>query len=111
MNNEPVTQAPNMLCRYCHDAQSFVNKDQKLVRCAEPSGATSNPTGRCIQASVTMMKKPESHDPMKIITAASRWSFGPNRLSPYKNIPRNDDSRKKANTPSIARDVAITPPE
>ena len=37
MKKEPVTQAPNMLCRYCQPAHSFMRRDQKLVRRAEPS--------------------------------------------------------------------------
>ena len=58
-----------------------------------------------------MMKKPDSHEPTKTITADSQWIFCPNRFSPKRKIPRKEDSRKKANTPSIASAVAMTPPE
>src|ERR1700712_1783221 len=58
-----------------------------------------------------MMKKPEIQEPANTMNADSQWIFGPNFLSPNRKMPRNDDSRKKANTPSIASAVAITPPE
>jgi hypothetical protein len=35
----------------------------------------------------------------------------PESFLPNRKIPRNEDSRKKAKTPSIASPVAMTPPE
>src|ERR1041384_5792298 len=57
--------------------------------------------GCCIQASVTIMKKPDIHEPRKTMKAASQWTRWPKRFSPKRKSPRNDDSRKNAKTPSI----------
>ena len=102
MTNAPVMTAPLMLCAYCHHAHGFNINAQKLESCADPSAAVVYPTGCCIQASVTMMKNPLSHEPRKTATADHQWPRGPSRFSPYKNSPRKADSRKNANTPSIA---------
>ena len=56
------------------------------------------------------MKKPESHDPTNTMKAAHQWPLRPRRCSPNRNSPRNADSRKNENTPSIASGCAITPP-
>ena len=102
--------APLMLCAYCHHAQGLNTRAQKLDSCAEPSAARTYPTGCCIQASVAMIKKPDIHDPRKTATADHQWARGLSLFSPYRNNPRNADSRKNANMPSIARVCPITPP-
>src|SRR5215469_4799999 len=102
--------APLMLCAYCHHAQGFSTSCQKLLNCTEPSGLVAYPTGCCIQASVAMMKNPESHDPRNTATADHQCALGLSRCSPYRNRPRNADSRKKANIASIARVWPMTPP-
>src|ERR1700741_4990015 len=56
------------------------------------------------------MKKPDSHDPRKTATTDQQWALGLSRFSPYRNRPRNADSRKKANIPSRASVWPITPP-
>src|SRR6202158_3457742 len=63
-----------------------------------------------MKASVGRMKYPDNHEPTKTATADSQCAFGLNRFSPYRNNPRNADSRKKANIPSMARVWPITPP-
>ncbi len=57
-----------------------------------------------------MMKKPDSQDPRKTRKAAHQWPRGPKRFSPNRNSPRKADSRKNANTPSMARVWPMTPP-
>src|SRR6201989_2180580 len=111
MANAPVTTAPPMLWMYCQNAHSLSIRAQKLLSWAVPFGPISKPTGCCIQASVTMMKKPEIQEPRKTMTAESQWIFCPNLRSPKRKMPRKEDSRKKANTPSMASAVAMTPPE
>src|SRR5437879_9925250 len=69
MTNAPWMTAPLMLCAYCHHAHGFNINAQKLESCADPSAAVVYPTGCCIQASVTMMKNPLSHEPRKTATA------------------------------------------
>ena len=44
------------------------------------------------------------------MNAVSVCSFGPSFFSPKRNRPRNVDSRKNANVPSIASVWPITPP-
>ena len=57
-----------------------------------------------------MMKKPESHEPTNTANAAHQWPMRLSRRSPYRNNPRNADSRKNENTPSITSGCPITPP-
>ena len=64
-----------------------------------PSAARANATGCCIHASVTMMKNPESHDPTNTANPAHQCPQRLSRPSPYRNSPRNADSRKNENTP------------
>ena len=47
---------------------------------------------------------------MNIISEEIQCRRGPSRFSPKRNSPRNEDSRKKENTPSIASVWPITPP-
>src|SRR5215475_1184062 len=110
MTKVPVIKAPHILCAYCHHAHGFRISSQKLVSCTEPSGAIAYPTGFCIQASVATMKNPDSHEPKKTATADHQCAFGLRRFSPYRNKPRNADSRKNANMPSMASVCPITPP-
>src|SRR6266496_2535932 len=110
MTNAPVTTAPPILWAYCHHAQGFSTKAQKLVSCTVPSAAFAKPTGCCIQASVATMKNPESHEPRNTAIADHQCARGLSRFSPYRNKPRKADSRKKANIPSIASVCPITPP-
>src|ERR1700733_7367406 len=110
MTKAPVITAPLMLCAYCHHAHGFNTSAQKLSSCTDPSAALKYPTGCCIQASVATMKNPESHDPRNTASADHQCNFGPRRFSPYRNRPRNADSRKKANMPSMASVWPITPP-
>ena len=56
------------------------------------------------------MKKPDSHEPRKTRNAAHQWPQRLRRFSPNRNMPRNADSRKNENTPSIATGCAMTPP-
>src|ERR1051325_6288376 len=110
MKNEAVITAPLMLCAYCSSAQGFKSSLQKLVTWTLASAVRWNATGCCIQASVTMMKNPESHEPTKTRNADHQCPLGPSRFSPYRNNPRNADSRKNENTPSITSGVPITLP-
>ena len=68
------------------------------------------PTGCCIQALVATMKNPESTAPSATITADSQCRAGPRRRSPKRNSPRNEDSAKKAKTPSMNRVWPTTGP-
>src|SRR5215472_16332175 len=110
MTNEPVITAPHMLWAYCHQAQGFSTRAQKLESCAEPSAALAYPTGCCIQASVAMMKNPLVQEPRKTRNPAHQCPRGPNRFSPKRNRPRNADSRKNAKTPSMASVCPMIPP-
>src|SRR5579859_6674808 len=110
ITNAAVITAPLMLCAYCSSAQGFSSRPQKLVTWKLPSAPRWKATGCCIHASVTMMKKPESHDPRDTSTADHQCPLGPSRFSPYRNSPRNADSRKNENTPSITSGCPITPP-
>src|SRR5260370_1296191 len=56
------------------------------------------------------MKYPESHEPSHTRKPAHQWPMRPSFFSPNKNSPRNEDSRKKEKTPSIASVCPITPP-
>ena len=57
-----------------------------------------------------MMKKPEIHEPTKTMNAAPKCASSESRFSPKRNRPRKVDSRKNANTPSIASGWPMTPP-
>src|SRR5258708_24140914 len=57
-----------------------------------------------------MIKNPEIHDPRNTRNPAHQCPHLPRRFSPYRNSPRNADSRKKENVPSIANGCPITPP-
>src|SRR3954465_10329166 len=100
-----------MLCMYWSRPQGLSSSFQKLTTSNCPFGKRLYATGCCIHASVTMMKKPEIHDPSQTITAENQCMRLEMRFSPYRNKPRNADSRKKLNTPSIARGCPITPPD
>src|ERR1700731_5490170 len=102
--------APHMLCAYCSHAQGFSSRPQKLVSSNLPSGNNLYATGCCIQASVTMMKKPDIHEPMKTMTAEPQWAHRERRFSPNRNRPRKVDSRKNEKTPSIASGCPMMPP-
>ena len=56
------------------------------------------------------MKYAESHAAKKTISEDAQKSRGPTRFSPASMMPRKDDSRKNAKTPSRARVCPITPP-
>ena len=56
------------------------------------------------------MKNPEIHDPSQTRNADAQCARGESRFSPKRNNPRNADSRKNENTPSIASGCPITPP-
>ena len=99
-----------MLCAYCHHVHGLKMRPSQLFRTISPFGPSVYPTGCCIQPSVAMMKKPESHAPMQVIRVANQCSFGPSRFSPNSTSPRNVDSRKNENTPSMARVCPMTPP-
>src|SRR5947208_13650188 len=106
---DPVTTAPIMLCAYWMSAHGFVSSPQKLDTLYPPLGSRTYATGCCIQASVTMMKKPDSHDPRKTRKPAHQCPHRPSRFSPYRKRPRNADSRKKQNVPSMASGCPMTP--
>jgi hypothetical protein len=57
-----------------------------------------------------MMNQPDSHEPAKIISAAIQCSRALTRSRARRKMPRKTDSAKKANMPSIASVVPITPP-
>ena len=57
-----------------------------------------------------MMKNPDSHEPRNTATADHQCARGLSRFSPYRKSPRNADSRKNANIPSMASVWPITPP-
>src|SRR6185369_16169147 len=110
MTKAPVNAAPAMLCAYCQIAHGFNTSDQKLCRVALPSGWMVYPTGCCIQASVATMNYPDSHEPKKTMNAENQCMVRLRRFSPYRKRPRNADSMKNANTPSMANVCPITPP-
>ena len=56
------------------------------------------------------MKKPDSHEPANSISDEIQCTRALKRSRPARKIPRNTDSAKNANAPSIARVVPITPP-
>src|SRR5438445_4760245 len=57
-----------------------------------------------------MMKKPDSHDPRNMATPTHQCPQRPRRRSPNRNRPRNADSRKNENTPSMTSGWPMTPP-
>ncbi len=57
-----------------------------------------------------MMKNPEIHEPSATSRPAVQCPHLLSRFSPKRNKPRNADSKKKANTPSMASVWPITPP-
>src|SRR3984893_16598074 len=57
-----------------------------------------------------MMKKPDSHDPTNTATPTHQCPQRPSRRSPNRNRPRNADSRKNENTPSMTSGWPMTPP-
>src|SRR5690242_10361437 len=57
-----------------------------------------------------MMKNPEIHEPTNTRKAEAQCPQGESRFSPKRKSPKNADSRKKENTPSMARGCPITPP-
>src|SRR5262249_59412190 len=59
--------------------------------------------GCCMKALVQMMKYPDSQLPAKSASAARKCPHRPSRRSPNTRRPRKLDSRKNANSPSIAR--------
>src|SRR6266550_6637104 len=99
-----------MVCGYCHRIHGFNRSSLMLVSNNSPAVPISYPTGCCIHALVAMIKYPDSHDPRKTRKAENQWSVGPSRFSPYRNRPRNDDSRKNEKTPSIASVCPMMPP-
>src|SRR5665213_1386711 len=109
MTKAAVTTAPHMLCAYCSQAQGFISRPQKLVNSNVPLGSNLYATGCCIHASVTMMKKPDSQEPIKTMNAEPQCAHFERRFSPNRNRPRNVDSRKKEKTPSIASGWPMTP--
>src|ERR1017187_5663204 len=110
MTKLAVTTDAIMLCRYCQNSQGFSSSPERLVSKISPFGPNWYPVGCCIQASVAMMKKPESQEPAKTRKAANQCAFGPRRFSPKRKTPRKLDSRKKEKTPSMARVCPMTPP-
>src|SRR5215469_2183284 len=98
-----------MLCEYWISPQGLPSSPQKLVT-SKPLAVRVYATGCCIHASVTMMKNPDSHDPRNTANPAHQCPQRLNRSSPYKNNPRDADSRKNENTPSITSGWPITPP-
>src|SRR5512132_129599 len=99
-----------MLCAYCQIAHGFNTRAQKLLSVTEPSAAMAYPWGCCIQASVATIKYPDSHEPKKTAKADHQCAFWLSRFSPKRNRPRNADSRKNANVPSMANVCPMTPP-
>jgi len=63
-----------------------------------------------MKAFVAMMNQPDNHDPRNNITADRKCTRGPKRFSPKRKRPRKVDSAKKANMPSMAKVVPMTPP-
>src|SRR5260370_13097098 len=98
MTKLAVTTGAIMLCKYCHCVHGFKIKSQKLVRTNWLFGPSLYPTGCCIQASVAIIKNPESHEPRKTRNPESQCSAGLSRPSPKTNRPRNAHSRKNAET-------------
>src|ERR1700722_9822946 len=91
----PVTTAPIMLWRYCQSIHGFRRSPQKLSSKTCPLGPILYAVGCCIQASVAMMKYPESQEPAHTSTADNQCMRGLSRFSPNTNSPRKVDSRKK----------------
>ena len=56
------------------------------------------------------MNQPDSHEPAKIISAASQCRRALTRSRASRKMPRKTDSAKNANMPSMASVVPITPP-
>src|SRR5256885_6475245 len=101
--------APLMLCAYCQPTHGLVSSPQNESSCTL-SPLPEYATGCCIQALVAMMKKPDSHEPTNTNIADSQWTPALTRPRPARKMPRNTDSAKNANTPSIASVWPITPP-
>ena len=62
------------------------------------------------RASVTMMKKPDSHDPRNTRKPAHQCPHIESRRSPNRNRPKKADSAENEKTPSIARGWPMTLP-
>src|SRR5690348_1536898 len=107
---QPVCTAPIIVCGYCQSVHGLSTRPQKLLNPNIPFAPSEYATGCCIQASVATMKYPESHEPMKIISAENQCPMRPSRFSPNKKSPKKLDSKKNEKTPSIASVCPITPP-
>ena len=66
------------------------------------TGLKNEPTGSCIQALATRMRKADIFAPMAISVVTARCPTFERRSQPKKNSPTMVDSRKKASMPSIA---------
>src|ERR1035438_3792392 len=110
MTKLAVTTDALMLWRYCQNNHGLRSSPPRLVSSISPFLPNWNPAGCCIQASVAIMKKPDSHEPAKTRKAANQRAFGPSRFYPKRKTPRKLDSRKKENTPSMANVCPMTPP-
>src|SRR5271170_552408 len=110
MTNAAVTTAPHILCAYCNQAQGFIRSAQKLLTSYTPFGSKRYPTGCCIHASATMMKKPDIQEPRNTRNADAQCPHFESRFSPNRKSPRSIYSRNKEKIPSIARGIPMTPP-
>jgi hypothetical protein len=63
---------------------------------SEPSGATSKPTGLCIQALAATTIVPENAAATATGTPHHQWTAGRSRCQPNRYRPRKIASRKKA---------------
>src|SRR5882672_3256792 len=97
---DATTTDPEMTCGYCVNAYGLLISSHRLVSCAWPS-MSSYATGCCSQALVATMKKPDTTAPRATMIADNQCSQGRMRDSPKRNTPRNEDSAKNANTPSM----------
>src|ERR1039458_7778685 len=87
MTKLAVTTDPIMLWMYCQNNHGFRSNPARLVSRISPFFPSWYPVGCCIQASVAIMKKPESHEPAKTRKAANQCAFGPRRFSPNRKTP------------------------
>jgi len=97
-----LVRAPVMVWAYCAHAQGLSSSCENDVRWMTPCASTTKPWGCCMKAFVHTMKKPDSQLPTHRAMVAARCLRGPSFCSWNKTRYKTEDSRKKANMPSMA---------
>src|SRR5699024_12427768 len=72
--------------------------------------SSSNPTGLCINELAVNIQNADKTEPIATSQIEARWVFFPKRSQPNTQMPKNVDSKKKANNPSIASEGPNTSP-